>query len=87
MLLIFIVENVTHLKERRTKMGIEQDISEIKNALVLLAPVLQEMDTRLKDLNEKVDLLTIRKQVDRHDKEKRIKDTLPPLFDDEKKDS
>ena len=61
-------------------MGIEQDINEIKNALVLLAPVLQEMDTRLKDLNEKIDLLTIRNKVRQYegsDKEKRIKNTMP----------
>jgi fructose-1,6-bisphosphatase len=49
--------------------GIEMGVNALQIEVVWL-------QTIIKDLNEKVDLLTIRKQVDRQDKEKRIKDTL-----------
>jgi len=58
-------------------MGIEAEIEDIKDTVNTLLVIVGKMENRMKDIDEKVDLLTIRKQVDRQDKEKRIKDTMP----------
>jgi hypothetical protein len=53
---------------------IEDDIKAIKEKLDITDLRCDKMQTMLEDLNEKVDLLTIRNKVaDRSDKEKRIK--------------
>ena len=58
-------------------MGIEDDIKGIIGRLTLLEGSISDIWTGVKDLNEKVDLLTIRNKVaDRQDKEKKIKDTI-----------
>ena len=57
-------------------MGIEQDIKEIKEGIASLIVQEAVMEGKINVINEKVDLLTIRKQVDRQDKEKAIKDSL-----------
>ena len=57
-------------------MGIIEDMTIKLNEVSIKLELLQSLLDGIKDLNEKVDLLTIRKQVDRQDKEKRIKDTL-----------
>jgi hypothetical protein len=57
-------------------MGIEDSISRIDLEVRKIYDSLNLLHEIVKDLNEKVDLLTIRKQVDRTDKEKRIKHTM-----------
>jgi hypothetical protein len=57
-------------------MGIEEDINNIRMAVTSILEHQATMEMKINDLNEKVDLLTIRKQVDRQDKEKRIKVAL-----------
>jgi hypothetical protein len=57
-------------------MGIEENVKMILTVVDMLRGDIDIIKQQLKDLNEKVDLLTIRKQVNRQDKEKRIKDTL-----------
>jgi hypothetical protein len=57
-------------------MGIEDDLKAIREKLDITDLRCDKMQTVLEDLNEMVDLLTIRKQVKRQDKEKRIKDSL-----------
>jgi hypothetical protein len=63
---------------------IEDDIKAIKAKLDITDLRCDKMQTMLEDLNEKVDLLTIRNRAaDRQDKEKRIKHALAPLFESE----
>jgi len=57
-------------------MGIEDSISRIDLEVRKIYNSINLLHEVVKDLNEKVDLLTIRKQVDRQSKEKAIKDTL-----------
>lgn len=57
-------------------MGIEDDIKNIRQIVTSILEHQASMEMKINDINEKVDLLTIRKQVDRKDKEKKIKDTL-----------
>jgi len=58
-------------------MGIEEDIEDILFVVKEINKRVQDNEAKIRDLNEKVDLLTIRNKVaNRSDNEKRIKDTL-----------